>query len=165
MVDRVDEVFKNRLLGEKKYNEGVDEKNLNAIRDVCYKPEVGINDTDNEMLTTKKFLNLELPGKQSTAAWSKVVEANFDAVVQKCGVFWNGVNTHIKLLEEKGKTLAEYFKIDPKDRKKWDKKIRELQIAYQMRVGWNNERLNDDLKSRYVANGRTDKLIYPQAIM
>lgn len=168
MVDRVDEVFKNRLLGENKYTKVVDEKNpiklLDAIRDVCYKADVGINDMDNKMLTTKKFLNLERLGKQFAAAWSKVVEANFDAVIKKNRVFWNGVNTHLKLLEEEGKSLIEYFKMDPKDRKKWDKKVCEMQIAYQMRMGWNNERLNNELKSCFVASGRNDDLIFPQMI-
>ena len=112
MVDRVDETFKNRLLGEDKYVEGKNEGNpikvldaiqnvchkpdmgindtirvLDAIQNVCHKPDMGINDTDDEMLTTKKFLNMEHPGKQSVAAWSKVVEANFNAVVRKCRVF------------------------------------------------------------------------------
>lgn len=96
-----------------KYTKVVDKndpiKLLKAIRDVCYKADLGINNTDDEMLTTKKILNLECLGRQPAAVWVRTVEANFDAVFCKSGVFWNGYNTHKKLLEEDGKSLKEYL--------------------------------------------------------
>lgn len=70
----------------------------------------------------------------------------------------------MKVLEDEGKTLAEYFKMDDKEKNKWNKKVREMQIAYQMRMGWNNERLNSYLKDCYVARGRTDNLMFPRKI-
>ena len=51
-----------------------------------------------------------------------------------------------------------------KDREKWDEKVREMQIAYQMRMGGHNKRLNNTLKDLYVAGGRKDDSMFPRTI-
>lgn len=54
--------------------------------------------------------------------------------------------------------------MSPKDMKKWDDKVREIQIAYQMRMGQKNKSLNGDLRRNFVTKGGKDDSMFQQTI-
>lgn len=166
--DRVDEGSKNRLHVTNKHTKAVNKddpiKLLDAIRDVYYKTNLGIDNMDDEMLTTKKILNLERPGKLLAAVWAKNAEATLMPSFENTECSGMDITPIKKLLEEEGKTFKEYLQMCPEDMKKWDDQVREMQIAYQMRMGWKNLRLNNDLRRIFLTKEGKDDSLFPQTI-
>ena len=71
---------------------------------------------------------------------------------------------HKHFLKKDGKSLDDYYALDPKgdDKKKYDKQVRDLLISWQIHLGWDNPELDRHYKRAYRKSEDLSK--YPQDI-